>query len=240
MIDDETKNKLIEELEKSGNVYLSCLKININRSTYYRWKKNDKEFRKKANQAERLGRENNCDIAEHALMLKVKEKDMSAIKYVLDNNSKKYKRKQISNVVILHKKGVPPSVIPEESFEEFEEREEREEHKKALGIYNAFTAYGGKIPNKLDGTPIDIDEIIKYEGYIRDWQELNRKQGQKNLQEEYIKKEILPPPTDSMDSKPKLDVPLAAPQNNQKPPKERGPNSPIEYTFTNITDLNDD
>lgn len=93
MIDDKTKNRFLQELEKSGNVYLSCLKIGINRATYYRWKNGDKEFKKKASWAERNGRQNNCDIAEHALMINVKEKKMEAIKYLLSHQSPRYKPK---------------------------------------------------------------------------------------------------------------------------------------------------
>jgi hypothetical protein len=93
MIDGETKQKLLQEIEKVGNVYSSCLKIGVNKATYYRWKKEDKEFSKLAGKAEKLGRENMCDIAEHALMQNVKERKMEAIKYVLGHNSKRYQPK---------------------------------------------------------------------------------------------------------------------------------------------------
>ncbi len=101
MIDGETKQKLLQEIEKVGNVYSSCLKIGVNKATYYRWKKEDKEFAKLAIKAEKTGRENMCDIAEHALMQNVKEKKMDAIKYVLGHNSTRYKPK-IRKVIIEH------------------------------------------------------------------------------------------------------------------------------------------
>lgn len=100
MIDLETKEKLLKEIEKSGNVYLSCMKTGIDKATFYRWK-DDKEFRKKANDAVKRGRENNCEIAEHALMMNVKEKKMDAIKYVLSHQSKIYKPKT-RKVIIEH------------------------------------------------------------------------------------------------------------------------------------------
>lgn len=101
MIDGETKQKLLQEIEKVGNVYSSCLKIGINKATYYRWKKEDKEFSKLAIKAEKTGRENMCDIAEHALMQNVKERKMDAIKYALAHNSTRYKPK-IRKVIIEH------------------------------------------------------------------------------------------------------------------------------------------
>jgi len=118
MVDSETKNKLIKEMEKSGNVYLSCLKVGVDKASYYRWIKKDKKFKKKSDEAIRIGRENNNDFAEHVLMLKVKDKDLPAIKYVLGHNSPRYKPKKSSSVVIWHKKGdgLPP--IPQKTLED--------------------------------------------------------------------------------------------------------------------------
>lgn len=176
MIDDETKNKLLQELEKGGNVYLACLKIGIHRSIYYRWKKYDKDFYKKAKEAEHRGRENNCDIAEHALMLNVKDKKMDAIKYVLAHNSSKYKEKRTSNVVILHKKDEPP-IIPQKSLNELL-IEDAEWHKaKAEAIFKKYESMGG-IPPKADGSKIELRELVGYEKYIEEW--YRKKELEKN------------------------------------------------------------
>jgi hypothetical protein len=110
MIDDKTKLKLLREIEKNGNVYMSCLRVGIDKATYYRWRERDREFRKISDRAVSTGRENNCDIGEHALMLKVKDKDLGAIKYLLSHNSSRYKPKKTSNVYMWHKKDMPPPV----------------------------------------------------------------------------------------------------------------------------------
>lgn len=104
MIPKEVKRKLLKELEKSGNILFACNKIGIDRSTFYRWRKESKEFKKLADEAVQRGRENMCDLAEHALLLNVKEKKMEAIKYVLSHYSKVYKPKQTSKVVIEHRR----------------------------------------------------------------------------------------------------------------------------------------
>lgn len=91
MIDPEVKNTLLKELSKNGFVTPACAKVGIDRSTFYEWKNTDKDFAKKANKAIKIGRENNCDIAEYALMQNVKDKKMDAIKYVLGHQSKTYK-----------------------------------------------------------------------------------------------------------------------------------------------------
>jgi hypothetical protein len=103
MIDDKTKQKLLDEISNFGNVYLSCLKVGVDKATYYRWKQQDKEFRKLANRAEKMGRENMSDVAEHSLLKNVKNGNQRAIEYTLNNNSKRYRRKR-EDVVIVHKK----------------------------------------------------------------------------------------------------------------------------------------
>lgn len=170
MIDDKTKHKLLKELEKSGNVFLSCLKIGIDRSTYYRWFDADKEFRKIASRVIRRGRENNCDIAKHALMLKVKEKDLRAIEYLLGHNDPAYKQKKTSNVVIVHKKIDSLPLVQAKSLEQIIEEDERSTHECGLELQKNLTMFGRKIPPKPDGSPITIDELPGYEAYIRDWQ----------------------------------------------------------------------
>lgn len=172
MIDDKTKQRLLKELEKSGNVYLSCLKVGIDRSTHYRWFDSDKEFRKLASRAIRQGRENNCDIAKHALMIKVKEKDMRAIEYVLSHNDPAYKRKQASNVVIVHKKIGSLPIAQAKSLEEILDADERSAYERGLMLKEQLTEFNRRIPPKPDGSLITVEELPSYEAYVRDWQKL--------------------------------------------------------------------
>lgn len=104
MIEEKTKQKLLKELEKIGNILMSCLKYGIDRSTFYRWKESDPEFKEQAEAAIQHGRENICDIAEHGLVRKLKEADMNAIKYTLSHNSKRYQQKRTSKVILEHRK----------------------------------------------------------------------------------------------------------------------------------------
>jgi hypothetical protein len=177
MIKSPTKKKLLAELEKNGNVTIACLKAGVNRATFYRWKQESDEFKEKAEQAETFGRENNCDIAEQSLMLKIKDKDLGAIKYLLGHNSPRYKGKETSNVVIVHKKELPQSagpvsldelvnLIPDNTTEALE---------KAAAWKSQFKT-NGEMPNKPDGTPITLEDIPFYYTYIEDWQEEKRKE----------------------------------------------------------------
>lgn len=199
MIDDQTKQKLLKELEKSGNIWSSCIKLNIHRSTYHRWKKTDKKFRQLANAMERHGRENMCDIAKHALMLNVKDKKMDAIKYALGHLDPQFKRNQTSNVVIVHKKESPLLNMPVKTLEDLFDDDAERTQQKNLELQKRFTELGKIIPNKLDGNPIELHELIKYEAYIEDYQR-HQKQNKS---------------TDTADSKSEMDKPPVVPQENQ-------------------------
>ena len=108
MIDDETKELLLKEVEKNGNVSLSCAKVGVDKSTFYRWYEN-KIFKKKAEQAIKRGRETNCDFAESSLMVLIKQRKIEAIKYLLSHNSSRYKRSSMEHK-FLYEKIVPPVV----------------------------------------------------------------------------------------------------------------------------------
>ncbi len=200
MIDNKTKQKLLKEIEKSGNIWSSCVKLTIHRSTYHRWKETDKEFKKMALKAERQGRENICDIAKHALMINVKEKKMDAIKYTLSHLDPAFKRKQGSNVIIWHKKDAPPPVAQIKTLEDLISDNEKSVHEYGLELKERFTQFGGQIPNKPDGSPIEIDELPSYVAYIENWQ---KHQRQKKT-------------TDTADSKSEMDNPPVTPPENQK------------------------
>ncbi len=117
MIRGKIKQKLLKEIEKFGNVYLSCQKIGVDKATYYRWKDNDEEFKKRAERAEEIGRENIGEVAEYSLLQNIKEKNQRAIEFALVNVSKKYKQDRTTNVIFMHKKDIIPDV-PQKTIED--------------------------------------------------------------------------------------------------------------------------
>jgi hypothetical protein len=161
MIDDETKTKFLEELEKIGNVWAACLKTNIHRSTYYRWKKSDKEFKRKANIAEHLGRANISDIAENGLLGNIKKGDPGSIKYALSHNSPHYRNTTPSRVILEHiRRSDPikndPEVTLEDIVDEIERRSRTEEEEKLKNGHNILptdTADSKSVPDKPDSNP---------------------------------------------------------------------------------------
>jgi hypothetical protein len=181
MVDDKTKNDLLKELEKDGNVSLSCVKVGVNKATFYRWLHRDKIFSKRAKQVIKYGKGTGCDIARHALMLLIKEKNLAAIKYFLSHNDPLYKPKRESLVTLYHKKDLPPPpkgyMCLEELLVDYEDRG----NERSMTLYNQLTEGGKLIPPKPDGTPIELNELLQYEYYIRNWQKAKEDKERLNL-----------------------------------------------------------
>ncbi|MEX2515187.1 MAG: phBC6A51 family helix-turn-helix protein [Candidatus Paceibacterota bacterium] len=98
------KKLIVEQLEKTPIVETSCQKVGIGRSTYYRWRKEDSEFAKRADKALFIGKLLVNDMAESQLMSLVKEKNLSAVKFWLRNNHPQYARKLNINAHLKHER----------------------------------------------------------------------------------------------------------------------------------------
>ena len=172
MINSETKQKLLKEIEKFGNVYLSCQRVGIDKSTYYRWKEKNEKFRVVAEKSEAIGRENIGEVAEYSLLQNIKEKNERAIEFALTHISKKYKQDRTTNVVFMHKKDIIPTV-PQKTLEEILDEEAESLQYKTEQIIKKYEDLGG-IPPKADGSEIAFNEIEKYEAYIEEYYKKKR------------------------------------------------------------------
>jgi len=90
---DQTKKLLLEQLRKTPIVEAACQKINISRMTFYRWKADNKEFAKEADEAVRDGQKLVNDLAESQLIGAVKDRNLPAIMYWLRNHHPDYANK---------------------------------------------------------------------------------------------------------------------------------------------------
>jgi len=90
---EQTKTLVIEQLRKTPIVQIVCEKLNIGRSTFYRWKQESKEFAKNVDEATKEGTEYLCDLSESQLISAIKDKNLRAIIFYLKSNSKKYATK---------------------------------------------------------------------------------------------------------------------------------------------------
>lgn len=87
---DEIKNLLLEQLRKTPIVEAACQKAGISRMTFYRWKQDDPEFRKLADEAVNDGQLLVNDVAEGQLINAVRDRNLSAITYWLRHHHPSY------------------------------------------------------------------------------------------------------------------------------------------------------
>jgi len=90
---EEQKQKLIDQIRKTPIIQIACEKTGIGRATYYRWKKNDENFRDQAEEALIDGESLVNDMAESQLISAIRDKNMTAIIFWLKNRHKSYKNK---------------------------------------------------------------------------------------------------------------------------------------------------
>ena len=87
------KEKFLEILEKSPVVQIACERSGVSKATFYRWKDTDKEFTGKVEVALREGNSLISDIAISQLISAIKEKNLGAIKFWLENHHNDYANK---------------------------------------------------------------------------------------------------------------------------------------------------
>lgn len=91
------KNRLqqafFEELKKVPIVLVACEKSSISRNSVYRWKREDKEFSKKMEEALAEGEALVNDMSESQLLTLIKEKNWSAISFWLRHRNPRFKDK---------------------------------------------------------------------------------------------------------------------------------------------------
>lgn len=101
---NEQKLKLIEQIKKTPIIQIACEKSGIGRATYYRWKKEDSQFREAAETALYEGESLINDMAESQLISAIRNQNMTAIIFWLKNHHKKYRNKvEVSGTLDTHK-----------------------------------------------------------------------------------------------------------------------------------------
>ena len=86
------KELFIEQLKKTPIISVVCQKTEIGRTTFYRWKKEDEEFKKMVDGALMEGIEMVNDLAESQLINHIKGGTITAIFYWLNNRHPSYRR----------------------------------------------------------------------------------------------------------------------------------------------------
>ncbi len=89
----KVKTTLIEQLKKTPVIQVACEKTGVGRATYYRWRSDDQEFAKLADDAINDGNSLVSDMAESQLMSAIRDKNMTAIIFWLKHHHPSYATK---------------------------------------------------------------------------------------------------------------------------------------------------
>lgn len=87
---DRTKEPLLEQLKKMPIVQIACERAGVGRSTYYRWREEDGNFRKAADEAIAEGEALITDMSESQLITLIRDKHFPAVQLWLRQHHQKY------------------------------------------------------------------------------------------------------------------------------------------------------
>lgn len=87
---DKFKKLIIEKLKQTPIVQIVCERVSIGRATYYRWRKEDPEFKKETDEAIAEGLLLVNDMAESQLISAIKDRNLSAIIFWLRHHHSTY------------------------------------------------------------------------------------------------------------------------------------------------------
>jgi hypothetical protein len=82
----KNKELLLEQFKKTPIIQIACERTDIGRATYYRWRAEDEEFAKNADEALYQGKLLINDLAESQLISEIKNKNMTALIFWLKHN----------------------------------------------------------------------------------------------------------------------------------------------------------
>lgn len=89
----KSAKQFLLELAKVPIVQVACEKAGLSRNTVYRWRKEDKDFEKKMDQALTDGVALVNDMSESQLLTLIKEKNFPAVRFWLNKRHPAYKDK---------------------------------------------------------------------------------------------------------------------------------------------------
>ena len=87
------KEELIDQLKKTPIIQIACEKVSVGRATFYRWRKEDKEFAEAVENSINDGANLVSDMAESKLISAIKKENLAAIIFWLKSHHPKYRTK---------------------------------------------------------------------------------------------------------------------------------------------------
>ena len=105
---DRTKDLFIEQTRKLPIIQVVCEKIGIARSTLYRWRDEDEEFRKDLEDALNEGEGLINDMSESQLISLIKDRNYPAISFWLRHRNPKFRERLEVNATVKSQEQLTP------------------------------------------------------------------------------------------------------------------------------------
>lgn len=105
---DKNQELLLDQLKKTPIVQVACEKVGVGRATYYRWRKENEEFAKLADEAITEGNALVNDMAESQLMAAIRDKNLTAIIFWLKHHHPRYATKVEISGHLKHEEQLTP------------------------------------------------------------------------------------------------------------------------------------
>lgn len=90
---EEDKKAVLEQLSKLPIIQIAVQKAGVSRATYYRWRGEDKQFAKDADEAIGEGVQMINDLSESQLITAIRNNNFSAVRFWLMNRHRAYTNK---------------------------------------------------------------------------------------------------------------------------------------------------
>jgi len=109
----KNKSQVLEQLKINPIIQIACQKSGVSRATFYRWRREDEDFKKQTEEAIRDGVLLINDLAESQLLAAIKDQNLTAIIFWLKNHHADYADKiQVST----DQKPIDSNLTPEEEI----------------------------------------------------------------------------------------------------------------------------
>ncbi len=90
---EKDKTSVLEQLKKLPIIQAACQKAGVGRASYYRWRIEDEVFVRESDQAISEGVEMINDLSENQLIMAIRDNNLSAVRFWLQNRHKAYANK---------------------------------------------------------------------------------------------------------------------------------------------------
>lgn len=97
---ENEKQALLDVLREMPIIQIACRKTGVSRSSFYRWRREDKGFRQRSGEAMAQGVEFINDLSEAQIITLIREKKMPAITLWLKHNNERYGAKIRSHALV--------------------------------------------------------------------------------------------------------------------------------------------